>query len=510
MKTERTCGSLLLPHLFCLAALFTLSVTNVSAQQAGLIAGAELTMEMSGTLAHGDYAPLWLSANRYGLSSVQTSSAYERLMMVRPEETDSSKSLRLSYGLDVALTQHSVSSFMVNQAYVGAAYKKLRVTLGSQRRPIPLRNQELTSGGLSFGNNALPIPQARLDIDYFDLFGTHGWWTWRGWVAYGWLTDNSYVNRYKEDGKRYTLNTLYHEKGVFWKFGRTEVFPLQFEIGLQMAAEWGGTTYNGSGRNHQEPTTMRHKRDLGALWDILLAAGSDETDGVDKNTQGNHLGSYSMALTYRNPRDWGARAYFERYFEDQSMLTVQYGISDHLLGLEIDLPRQWPVNGIVVEHLSTRSQSGAVYHDKTATLPEKMNGRDNYYNHSLYNGWQHWGQTPGHPFLTSPIYNKTKVYDTAGQIVFRNNRVTAWHIALSGQPLPSLRYRLLCSVTRNWGTYEQPFDQVYKQNYFLAELTYTPVWLPGWCGCFAVAADHGGLLGNSTGAQMTLSRKFLL
>lgn len=506
MKIERAwrCRSW---RCLSLAILLPLLSTTAFAQTTDLLAGAEATVEMSGTLAHGDYAPLWLSANRYGLSSVNTSSSYERVTFERPVAADSARTFRLGYGVDVALMQHSVSTLQFNQAYVELQYKKVGLTMGSRRQPIALRNQSLTSGGLGLGNNAVPIPQARLEIDYFDLFGTHGWWMWRGYVSYGFMTDNSYVRDYVSGNHRYALSTLYHEKALFWRFGRTDILPLQFEIGLQMAAEWGGTTNNATGRNHSEAETLRHHHGLHALWNTFFASGSDETDGVDRNTQGNHLGSYTMALAYRNPHHWGARAYFERFFEDQSMLTVQYGISDHLLGLEVNLPETWPVNGLVIEHLSTRSQSGAVYHDKTATLPEKMNGRDNYYNHSLYNGWQHWGQTPGHPFLTSPIYNKTKVYDTDGNLMFLNNRVTAWHVGLQGRLHDELRYRLLFSVTRNWGTYDVPFDNVYKQNYFLGELTYLPRRLPDWRGCLAFGVDHGGLLGNSTGVQLTLSRK---
>lgn len=483
----------------------------ICTQGQNIFSNLEAQVELSGTLASGDYAPLWLSANRYGLSSVESSSAYERIQLARSFQTDTTSAFKLGYGLDVALLQNSVSSFQINQAYIEAVYRKVHITAGSRQQPIDLRNQELTSGGLSMGINAIPIPQLRINVDYFDLFGTHGWWTWKGRLAYGCLTDDSYVNRYQSGSYRYAKGTLYHEKAIYWKFGRMDKFPLQFEIGLQMAAEWGGTTYNASGRNYTDKSTIHHDANLKGAWKVFIAGGSDETDGVDKNTQGNHLGSYNMALTYQNSTSgWGARAYFERFFEDQSNLTLQYGIRDHLLGLELLLPKSWPINNFVVEHLYTRNQSGAVYHDRTSTLPEKMNGRDNYYNHLLYNGWQHWGQTLGHPFLTSPIYTHTGAYDTNGYLYFRNNRVEGWHFGISGSPLPELHYRLLFSLTKNWGTYDSPFEDVYKQNYFFMEITYAPSFLPKWTGTLGFGIDHGHLLGNSTGAQLTLSRALVL
>jgi len=488
-----------------------LSPIGICTQGQNIFSNLEGHVELSGTQTSGDYAPLWLSANRYGLSSVNSSSAYERIQLFRHFQSDSTRTLQLGYGLDVALLQNAVSSFQVNQAYIEAVFQKIHITVGSRQHPIDLRNQELTSGGLSMGINAIPIPQVRINVDYFDLFGTHGWWTWKGRLAYGFLTDDSYVNRYQSGNSRYAKGTLYHEKALYWKFGRLDKIPLKFEIGLQMAAEWGGTTYNASGRNHETKSTLHHDVNLRTAWNAFIAGGADETDGVDQNTQGNHLGSYNMALTYQCPSaTWGVRAYFERFFEDQSNLTLQYGIRDHLLGLECILPQSWPVSNIVVEHLYTRNQSGAVYHDRTSTLPEKMNGRDNYYNHNLYNGWQHWGQTLGHPFLTSPVYTHTQAYDTNGYLFFHNNRVEGWHFGISGSPFSNFHYRLLLSLTQNWGTYDAPFEDIYRQNYFLMEISYAPSSLPKWKGTLDLGIDHGHLLGNSTGVQLTISRSLRL
>lgn len=39
----------------------------------------EVTFELSATAASGDFAPLWLTSNRYGLGSVEPQSIYERV-----------------------------------------------------------------------------------------------------------------------------------------------------------------------------------------------------------------------------------------------------------------------------------------------------------------------------------------------------------------------------------------------------------------------------------------------
>lgn len=469
----------------------------------GIFDGVNLSVESSTTVSSGDYAPLWLSSNKYGLSSVEPSSNYERAMLMRSYDVDSLKAWKWGYGLDFAVCFNSTSDIVLQQAFVDLKYKKLKLTAGAKEQPIDLRNNQLTSGGLGIGINARPIPQLRLESDYFSVPGTNQWWKMRFRGSYGMTTDGNWQKSFHADSSRYTSNVLYHEKALYWKFGKEEKFPLTFEIGIQMATLFGGTTYNVSGRGHHDKQTIEHDESFGAFWDAFIAGGNDVTDGVDKNTAGNHLGSYNMALNYVAP-NWKARAYFERYFEDQSMLTLQYGIYDHLLGLEVELPKNPFVSSFVVEHISTKDQSGAVYHDKTASLPDKMNGRDNYYYHLLYSGWQHWGMALGHPLLTSPIYNEDNI------INFYNNRIKAWHLGLSGQPTGELAYRALLTFTENWGTYITPFDDVLDQNSYMLEVSYQPKRFKGWSATVALAYDEGDVIGDSFGGQLKLRKTFNL
>lgn len=51
---------------------------------------------------------------------------------------------------------------------------------------------------------------------------------------------------------------------------------------------------------------------------------------------------------------------------------------------------------------------------------EQISAKDNYYNHYLYQGWQHWGMGIGNPLLPGPIYNKN------GQITL--SAIVYWHI----------------------------------------------------------------------------------
>ena len=39
---------------------------------------------------------------------------------------------------------------------------------------------------------------------------------------------------------------------------------------------------------------------------------------------------------------------------------------------------------------------------------EQISAKDNYYNHYLYQGWQHWGMGIGNPLLPGPILQQER------------------------------------------------------------------------------------------------------
>ncbi len=490
--------------IFSIIALYFPNALICNAQN--LANGLKLEAELSGTASSGSYAPLWLSSNKHGKVSAFDNSAYERVGVFRTIETDSARNWKRGYGVDLMLNQHANSIFFIQQAFIEASYKKLTLSLGAKEREIELKNNELTSGGLSAGLNARPIPQARIDIDYFSFPFTRGWWKWKLRGSFGFTTDGKWQRDFAAPNTRYTSNTLYHEKALYWKFGKENATkcPLTFEIGLQMFTQFGGTAYNVDYREHiGGKQTIKMPEGPKAFWQAIFGGGRDATDFTESNNSGNMLGSYNMRLAWHGPT-WEVGAYFERYFDDQSMLTVQYGIQDHLIGIDAKFPTNHFVSAATIEHMSTRNQSGAVYHDRTKSIPDKMNGKDNYYNHTIYSGWQHWGMAIGNPLITSPIYNDD------GRVFFHNNRVKAWHFGLSGDPTAELHWRLFLTFTQNWGRYAAPFKEVLKQQYFMAEIGYKPHKLKGWSGRLAFALDHGDLIGNSFGTQLTIHKSFTL
>ena len=123
----------------------------------------------------------------------------------------------------------------------------------------------------------------------------------------------------------------------------------------------------------------------------------------------------------------------------------------------------------------------------------------------MQSGWQHWGQVMGNPLYRSPLYNDDH------QIRVENNRFWAWHVGVSGSPMKNLRYRILATWQRGWGTYDAPLTDPQRNTILLAEAEYQfQQQLQGWSIKAAFALDRGSLLGDNTGMQFTVKKNLML
>jgi hypothetical protein len=300
-------------------------------------------------------------------------------------------------------------------------------------------------------------------------------------------------------GGRFATGVKYHEKAGYLRIG-TDVSPWEFIGGLEMANTFGGTIY----QYNSAPLKMSE----GAaeyLYAFVGKGGGDPTDGEGyANASGNTIGAWRAALRYRGQGEWQARLYYDHYFEDDSQAFDEYGWLDGLLGLEIHFPRNRWVEKLVGEVTRMDYQSGPVYHDHTREIPDQVSGVDNYYNHGLYAGWQHYGMAMGNALFASPLYDGNK------SLAFPANRFRAEHIGIAGQPFSHLRYRLLYTHLKSWGTYALPFDDLQHQHSLLAEVrweggSFTHGKLRGRCyATAAIGADFGERLGNRLGFMLSL------
>lgn len=460
-------------------------------------------VEASGNVSNGTYAPLWLSANRYGLSSVEPNSMYVRAGL------NFDKELRhhwhVSAGLDVAGMTNQHANFVIQQAFADISWRFLRLSVGSKERPgFPLtKNERLSSGMLVEGANARPVPQVRGEIaDFVNIPGTKGWLALKGHVAYGMFTDDSWQEDFAAAGKTYGRDIYYHSKSLMFRLGNRRKLPVELEFGILMATQFAGDQMRKKADGSSEllvnmPDGL--KSFVKAF--VPMSGGSDTPWGDQVNVEGNHLGSWNFALNWYLD-DWKFRAYLEHYFDDHSQMFWEYGRwKDGQLGLEVTLPENRWVSSVVWESMSTKDQTGPILYDGFAgSLGYQVSAGDNYYNNYLYQAWQHWGQGMGNPLLPGPIYNND------GSITFKSNRVRSQHLGLEGNPAPEWNYRILLSFARHWGTYSAPLDKQRKQFSSLYEVTYSPRWAKGWSASAGMGLDRGNYLGNSTGGVFSIKK----
>ncbi len=482
--------------------------------------GLEYQAETQVSGAHGK-TPLWLNANKHGLSSLERWNGYVRGGVIRPLQTDSVRRWGVGYGLDVAVPLHYTSHVVVQQAFAEMRWLHGVLSIGAKEYPMELKNNSLSSGSQTLGINARPVPQVRLALgDYWTVPYTRGWLHMKGHVAYGRTTDEGWQHDFTARRSKYADGVLYHSKAGYLKLSNEErFFPLSLEVGLEMAAQFGGTGYM---EGPEGLIPVKSSGLLKSMFHALVPTGSDGNETTYQNVEGNHLGSWVMRVNY-DADEWRLGIYADRFFEDHSAMLgmdydgygsgnqwqekkdrryLVYDLKDIMLGAELNIKYDRWINDVVFEYLYSEYQSGPIYHDHNRTIPDHIGGNDNYYNHISYPGWQHWGQVMGNPLYRSPIYNED------GRLYVHNNRMMAFHLGVDGRPMENFQYKVLATYQEGLGTYDDPYLKKHHNVSFLVEGRYS--FPQDWTLKGGYAMDFGHILGHNAGFQLTLSKRGIL
>ena len=458
---------------------------------------------ISGSFGGGDNAPFWFTNNRYGLGPVENNTFQARAYIKRDAEADSLRSWRVGYGADIAAGYGGESAFNIQQMYLDAQWEMIRLSIGQKERPSELKNVELSTGGMTLGVNARPLPQIRLEMpEFWTVPGTRGLFSFKAHIAYGIYTDNVWQRHWASGTNNiYTKNSLFHSKALLLRLGNEKKFPLMLTFGLEVACQFGGRGYNQ--RGYRGEVLGQDVKLGGNILKAFFPSGGDVNDDDFSNASGNHIGSWHLRLDWKDKR-WSVAAYMDHLFEDHSQMFMQYGFwKDMLLGVEVNLPRNRFVSTVVYEHLGTMNQSGPIYHDATVENPSQISANDDYYNHHVYGAWQHGGFVMGNPLILSPMYNEYQGYPGMLNIYF--SRVNAHHVGLKGTPSRYFSWRALYTYEKNLGTYYYPVMDPLKGHFLLLEATYAPKKLRGLSFTAAYGHNHGSLLGRSNGAMLTVA-----
>ena len=491
--------------------------------------------------SNGEYAPYWFTANKNAISAVNCTSGYARYGMSYNNVFGKKNNFKYNITADVIAGYNQNSTISFQQAFGELSWKWLTLSIGSKERwgeqeyfqrklmsentnfntvnryyPYLFSNQfsNLGSGGLIFSGNGRPIPQIRIEIpDFVTIKGTNEWLKVRAYISYGFFTDENYQKQLLEINPRikYGENILYHGKAGFLSIGKPSKFPLTFDGGLEMHTQFGGKTYNTVYGTVKMPTKFSD-----FIKAFIPMSGSEDTPMDEQaNISGNQIGCWHAAFTIHT-KPLEIRLYGEHLFEDFSQLfffeyqmnnegkrrTLIYPWRDMLVGINIAnksniLPF---ISNIRYEFLTTRDQSGALYHDPSDFFYDQMDGCDNYLNHGIYPGWHHWGMGIGTPLVMATAYNKN------GSLVFSSNRLIAHNVGINGiidTKIP-FGYRINYTYSENWGTYANPFSQKKYTTSVLAEVTCMPKDTQ-WLGTISLGYDKSDMIGENIGLMFTIT-----
>ena len=527
----------LVNNIFIIITFVLCCCGTVNAQQGNFRYYAQL----NAITTDGENAPFWITANNNAISSVNKANGYARYGMSYDNKFGKNKDFRYKITADVVLGYNQSSTISFQQAYGELSWKCLTLSVGSKERwgeqeyfqrkqmnestsfnivnryysnLFSDRFSNLGSGGMIFSGNGRPIPQVRIEIpEFVNIPGTKEWLKVRAYISYGLFTDENYQKELASVNPKikYSKDILYHGKAGFISVGKPSKFPVTFDGGLEMHTQFGGTSYNTVYGTVKMPA--RFMDYIKAF--IPMTGGEDTPMDEQANISGNQIGCWHAAFTIHT-KPLEVRLYGEHMFEDFSQLfffeyqmnnegkrrTLVYPWRDMLVGINIANKSQFLpfISNIRYEFLTTRDQSGALYHDPSEFFNDQMDGCDNYLNHGIYPGWHHWGMGIGNPLVVSPSYNKD------GSLLFRSNRLVAHNIGINGiinTKIP-FGYRLNYTYSENWGTYSNPFSEKKYTTSVLAEIICMPKETQ-WLATVSFGYYKSNFIGNNIGLMFTLT-----
>ena len=393
---------------------------------------------------------------------------------------------------------HADHKAYLQQCYANLTWKSFFLEAGTREQQQVVRDNLLSVGSFVKGTNAKPIPQIHI--------GTNGFWTvpyTKSWLqinfdfGYGKFLDSKYrEDKFFQAGdvnEAYTTGAYYHQKHLYFRSNPTK--PFFVTIGIEHAVQFGGTHHkmiNGELISKKKPTNLK------AFWKVILPLGDShyfENEAGEDWVYGNHIGVMTYQIGWNINKNHQLQAYLDNPFEDGSGIRKGNGW-DGLWGLQYSNKtsgRQY-VRGAVFEYFQTTNQCGPLHFDGgdypepfRSQLKDKVTGNDNYYNHDFYDGYSHYGMTPGIALITSPIYNKD------GYTSYRDTRVKAWHLGVNGEITDRLSYLVKGSYREGWGTYHQPLAQKHHSFDAMFQGIYQ---LGPWQFSAAYAFDKGNIYGD--------------
>lgn len=483
--------------------------------------GGDLNVMMGSS----DFAPYYMHANRHGKL---TQSKNVQLGLWATDSLDLSRRFDFSWGVEVLGGYSSKVDYKrwnpeskewgenpqgpapiwIQQLYGEIKWRCLFLRVGLKDNNSYFVNQELSSGDLLWSGNSRGIPEARIGfVDFQDIPLTKKWLQFDIALSYGKFIDTKWVNNHFDyyTGKR--------NPGPFWTYKRASIrsnpdFPFMMQGGFQMAGIFGGKTYYYADGNLRK--TENNYSGFKDFFQMLLPFWSNEREGY---RVGDTKGTWDISARYRFRGGETLKAYFQDLWEDSSGLAKQNGF-DGLWGLEFNLGRRWWISNVVAEYVDLTNMSGPLgydpgYHNTTengATMPEKVGGRDGYYNNSYYRCYTNYGLNIGTPMVQGLLFYTGDNPNVTEDGVLPYFRVRGFHIAVEGAITDNCDYIVKYNHRKAWGdTNKYTLIHPTEADSFIAGATYRITKIPGLSISAAIGVDHGSMPSNAVGGMISLT-----
>lgn len=439
--------------------------------------------------ATNDYQPFWLLSNRWGI--IPDRPDFYALMggLHNAHNFGGGRNrpgLTFRYGASVLAGNRETLLFP--EYYMSLETPKWQIKGGRWQQTSGALMHELSSGSLGISRNALPLPRVQVGTNDFIRFEfMPEWLRFRGHMAHGWFGDNRIVD-----------NTWLHEKTFYLKVGEPRSV-LNIWAGVTHFAMWGG--------EHPEGTLPDRMIDF-----VRISTGfpqnagdSDAFDGPGDTAGalGNHLAVADLGLSWQ-ANDYRLALATQTLFEKGRDATRSSrgeirGFNllgpDRLVSLSVETPHPWWEKA-VLEFVNTTYQGGS----------ELFVGRDHFYDNAIYrDGWNYREQVMGNPLL---LHRRrvSKFFDDDAELGnwdMVNNRIRAWHTAMSGRLGRKLGYELKLTYTQNYGNYTNTelFTPTIRQWYSMLETEYR---FSRQLSVAVTGAYDAGGFGNNLGGMLSL------
>ena len=468
------------------------------------------SVDIGGLATSAPQNPFWLRVNQYNTVPLRGSFGTVRVGLIRDYQPRPDSAARRKSRFDWGIGLYAVANagrppttdnpaVILPDAYVKVRFGVLELYGGNRREVAGLGDTLLTSGFVAWSGNAMPFPKIQLHTpDFVPIGFTKKLLAFRAGYAHGWLI-NSYIQ-----------GSYLHQKYLYGRIGKPN-WRVRFYAGLNHQVQWGGHADYLIGTplavNGHLSTSFQDYLSL-VIGHYPDALENDRFTGFDgTNRLGNHVGNYDVALEWKGDRhNW--LLYHQHMYDDASGLALQ-NVPDGLTGLRLlnhsATNTRFRFQRVVLEWLSTTNQSGPTF-DPTA----RYQGADNYFNHSQYiQGWSYRGRTLGTPFIMPRTDLTPYIGNTfAGNGYFPNNRVIAWYLGTMStfRHGPTVTTRI--SYSRNFGSYKQPYPQVFHQLSTLVAAQWPIFNWPGFLLTTTVSLDRGELMPDAFGSFVSLKKSW--